>query len=140
MAAPPKWLAQLQASYRGVAYALGRRPYLAVTNACNSRSLVAARGPGIVLSRYRMLNLWAGFSMPLDSGFEELPDGFEPTSQQLAECIECIYQSEDTQVTINRSPPHIPILTAPLPRRRSQGWVKMTLGLLSAASASHCSG
>jgi len=64
---------------RGVSYTVrsGGPLYLALTNSCNSATLIATRGPG--------------FSMP--DGFEPLPDGGEePSAAQLAAVVVRAYE------------------------------------------------
>ena len=55
----------------GLSYTLGRTLYVALTNRCNSVPLFSTRGPG--------------FQMPAASGFAPLPDGVEPSAEQVAE-------------------------------------------------------
>mmetsp|Transcript_21428 Transcript_21428/g.43813 ORF Transcript_21428/g.43813 Transcript_21428/m.43813 type:complete len:214 (+) Transcript_21428:99-740(+) len=52
-----------------VAYRLGRTIYLALTNSCNTVSLIASRGPGFVI--------------PPESGFAPLPEGFTPSAKEV---------------------------------------------------------
>lgn len=54
-------------------YTLGNALYVSLTNRCNAVSLIASRGPG--------------FSVPASSGFEPLPDGFEPNGEQVAQAV-----------------------------------------------------
>ena len=62
-------------SPRGLSYRLGCSVYVAVTNRCNSVTLIGSRGPGFV--------------MPAASGFEPLPDGMaaEPSPLAIAEAV-----------------------------------------------------
>ena len=57
----------------GLSYTLGRTLYVALTNRCNSVPLFSTRGPG--------------FQMPAASGFAPLPDGVEPSAEQVAEAV-----------------------------------------------------
>ena len=67
---------------RGLSYSLrpGGALYLALTNRCNSATLIATRGPG--------------FSMP--APFQPLPDGEEPSPAQLAAAVREAYK--DTEI------------------------------------------
>ena len=58
----------------GVSYRLGDTVYLALTNDCNTRSLIESRGPGFV--------------MPAASGFAPLARGYEPSADDLVACVE----------------------------------------------------
>ncbi|KAL1526189.1 hypothetical protein AB1Y20_014917 [Prymnesium parvum] len=57
----------------GVTYALGRSLYVALTNRCNSVSLISSRGPG--------------FTLPPGSGFVPLADEFEPCADEVYRAV-----------------------------------------------------
>ena len=61
----------------GITYTLGRSLFVALTNRCNSVSLIESRGPGFVLSA--------------SSGFMPLPDGFEPTWEEITTAVASAY-------------------------------------------------
>jgi len=62
-------------------YTLGRAIYVALTNRCNALTLPVTRGPS--------------FAMPAASGFAPLPDGFEPTAEDLVAAVESRLASSD---------------------------------------------
>mmetsp|Transcript_10718 Transcript_10718/g.27072 ORF Transcript_10718/g.27072 Transcript_10718/m.27072 type:complete len:221 (+) Transcript_10718:228-890(+) len=67
----------------GLAYWLGTRLYVAVTNRCNATPLIVARGPS--------------FALPADSGFAKLESdepADEPTPQEIFEVVDSAYESD----------------------------------------------
>ncbi len=56
-----------------ITYTLGRSLYVSMTNRANALTLIASRGPGFV--------------MPPSSGFSLLPDGFEPSPDEVVEAV-----------------------------------------------------
>lgn len=64
----------------GVAYWLGARLYLGVTNRSNAVPLIVHRG--------------ASFSMPEDSNFAPLPEGYEPSAEDLAAVVDAAYAED----------------------------------------------
>eukprot|EP00242_Pyramimonas_sp_CCMP2087_P003993 CAMPEP_0198213882 /NCGR_PEP_ID=MMETSP1445-20131203/35109_1 /TAXON_ID=36898 /ORGANISM="Pyramimonas sp., Strain CCMP2087" /LENGTH=212 /DNA_ID=CAMNT_0043888735 /DNA_START=117 /DNA_END=755 /DNA_ORIENTATION=- len=59
---------------RGLAYTLRNTVYVALTNECNSVTLIASRGPS--------------FKMPVSSGFVHLDNGKEPGAQHVFDVVE----------------------------------------------------
>ena len=57
-----------------VTYTLGRALYVALTNRCNAVPLAMTRGPQFV--------------MPASSGFAPLPEGFEPTADDVVAAVQ----------------------------------------------------
>jgi hypothetical protein len=64
----------------GLAYWLGQRLYLGVTNRVLTTPLVVQRGPA--------------FQMPLHSGFCKLPDDFEPSASDLFNVVNNAYEHD----------------------------------------------
>lgn len=58
-------------------YTLGRSLYLALTNRCNSATLIETRGPG--------------FALRESSGFTPLDEGFEPTAAEALAAVSAAY-------------------------------------------------
>jgi TatD family-associated radical SAM protein len=65
----------------GVAYTLNRALYLSLTNENICTSLVTSRGPA--------------FSMPASSGFALLEDGYEPSSDDIFNVVDSVYETLD---------------------------------------------
>mgnify|MGYP003686191381 CR=1 FL=1 len=59
--------------FSAITYALGRAIYVSLTNRCNAQTLIATRGPS--------------FAMPQSSGFTPLPEGFEPTADEVVAAV-----------------------------------------------------
>lgn len=53
---------------------MGRALYVALTNRCNALPLAETRGPSFV--------------MPADSGFAKLPDGYEPSADEVLSAVQ----------------------------------------------------
>jgi hypothetical protein len=64
----------------GITYILGRALYVALTNRCNALPLAVTRGPSFV--------------MPADSGFAKLPDGYEPSADDVLSAVQSHLGSE----------------------------------------------
>lgn len=72
-------------SLASISYTLGRALYISLTNSCNAVSLISTRGPG--------------FAMPPASGFQPLPENFEPTGEQVAEAVRLACAQAETPYT-----------------------------------------
>ena len=84
----------------GPLYRLGGAVYLALTDQCNARTLVATRGPS--------------FCMPLESGFQPL-DGKEPSAECLADHV-----SEHLTLSSPTAPPVVSFAGLGEPLLRSE--------------------
>ena len=72
-------MASASSPLAAISYTLGRVLYVSLTNRCNAVSLIKSRGPG--------------FTISASSGFQMLPDGFEPSGAQIAAHISDLQSS-----------------------------------------------